>query len=175
MIKTMINAWKVPDIRKKLLFTAFIILVFRIGSVIPVPFLNIVDEINVGKGNTILTYLSLMTGSAFTYGTIFAMSITPYINSSIIIQLLAVAIPSLERLQKEGEEGRKKLASITRFVTVALGVLQSIAYYFYLRTNNYLMTDSNGAQFTGFDAVFQALVIVLVLTAGTAVYYQRYR
>ena len=68
MIKTMINAWKVPDIRKKLLFTAFIILVFRIGSVIPVPFLNIVDEINVGKGNTILTYLSLMTGSAFTYG-----------------------------------------------------------------------------------------------------------
>ena len=81
MIKTMINAWKVPDIRKKLLFTAFIILVFRIGSVIPVPFLNIVDEINVGKGNTILTYLSLMTGSAFTYGTIFAMSITPYINS----------------------------------------------------------------------------------------------
>lgn len=109
MIKTMINAWKVPDIRKKLLFTAFIILVFRIGSVIPVPFLNIVDEINVGKGNTILTYLSLMTGSAFTYGTIFAMSITPYINSSIIIQLLAVAIPSLERLQK-GRRRRQKEA-----------------------------------------------------------------
>ena len=169
MIKTMINAWKVPDIRKKLLFTAFIILVFRIGSVIPVPFLNIVDEINVGKGNTILTYLSLMTGSAFTYGTIFAMSITPYINSSIIIQLLAVAIPALERLQKEGEEGRKKLASITRFVTVALGILQSVAYYFYLRSNNYLMTDVNGAQFTGFNAVFQAFVIILVLTAGTAV------
>ena len=154
MIKTMINAWKVPDIRKKLLFTAFIILVFRIGSVIPVPFLNIVDEINVGKGNTILTYLSLMTGSAFTYGTIFAMSITPYINSSIIIQLLAVAIPALERLQKEGEEGRKKLASITRFVTVALGILQSVAYYFYLRSNNYLMTDVNGAQFTGFERSF---------------------
>ena len=169
MIKTMINAWKVPDIRKKLLFTAFIILVFRIGSVIPVTFLNIVDEINVGKGNTILTYLSLMTGSAFTYGTIFAMSITPYINSSIIIQLLAVAIPALERLQKEGEEGRKKLASITRFVTVALGILQSVAYYFYLRSNNYLMTDVNGAQFTGFNAVFQALVIIIVLTAGTAV------
>ena len=95
MIKTFVNAWKVADIRKKLLFTAFVILVFRIGSVIPVPFLNIVDEINVGKGNTILTYLSLMTGSAFTYGTIFAMSITPYINASIIMQLLAVAIPAL--------------------------------------------------------------------------------
>lgn len=101
MIKTFVNAWKVADIRKKLLFTAFVILVFRIGSVIPVPFLNIVDEINVGKGNTILTYLSLMTGSAFTYGTIFAMSITPYINASIIMQLLAVAIPALERLDRK--------------------------------------------------------------------------
>lgn len=169
MIKTMINAWKVPDIRKKLLFTAFIILVFRIGSVIPVPFLNIVDEINVGKGNTILTYLSLMTGSAFTYGTIFAMSITPYINSSIIIQLLTVAIPALENLQKEGEEGRKKITTITRFVTVALGILQSVAYFFYLRANNYLMTDGAGNAFTGFDAVFQAVVIIAVLTAGTAV------
>lgn len=169
MIKTIVNAWKVAEIRKKILFTAFIILVFRIGSVIPVPFLNIVDEISVGKGNTILTYLSLMTGSAFTYGTIFAMSITPYINASIIMQLLAVAIPALERMQKEGEEGRKKIASITRFVTVALGLLQSLAYYFYLRANNYLMMDVNGAAFTGFNGVFQAVVIVAVLTAGTAV------
>ncbi len=169
MIKTLANAWKVAEIRKKLLFTAFIVLVFRIGSMIPVPFLNIVDEIDVGKGNTILTYLSLMTGSAFTYGTIFAMSITPYINSSIIMQLLAVAIPALERLQKEGEEGRKKIASITRFVTVGLAILQSIAYFFYLRSNDYLMKDASGNAFTGFDAVFQALVIILVLTAGTAV------
>ena len=102
MIKTMINAWKVPDIRKKLLFTAFIILVFRIGSVIPVPFLNIVDEINVGKGNTILTYLSLMTGSAFTYGTIFAMSITPYILSLIHI-LVRATINGLSQLRTADE------------------------------------------------------------------------
>lgn len=169
MIKTLANAWKVADIRKKLLFTAFIVLIFRIGSMIPVPFLNIVEEIDVGKGNTILTYLSLMTGSAFTYGTIFAMSITPYINSSIIMQLLAVAIPALERLQKEGEEGRKKIASITRYVTVGLAILQSLAYFFYLRAQNYLMKDASGNAFTGFDAVFQALVIILVLTAGTAV------
>ena len=169
MIKTFVNAWKVADIRKKLLFTAFVILVFRIGSVIPVPFLNIVDEINVGKGNTILTYLSLMTGSAFTYGTIFAMSITPYINASIIMQLLAVAIPALERLQKEGEEGRKKIGTITRFVTIGLGLLQSLAYFFFLRANGYLMKDASGAAFTGFDAVFQAVVIIAVLTAGTAV------
>lgn len=169
MIKTIINAFKAADIRKKLLFTAFIILVFRIGSVIPVPFVNIVDEINVGKGNTIMTYLSLMTGSAFTYGTIFAMSITPYINSSIIMQLLAVAIPALENLQKEGEEGRKKITAITRFLTVALGLLQSLAYFFYLRAQGYLATDANGMAYTGFDAVFQAIVIIAVLTAGTAV------
>lgn len=169
MIKTLVNAWKVPDIRKKILFTAFIILIFRIGSVIPVPFLNIVDEIDIGKGNTILTYLSLMTGSAFTYGTIFAMSITPYINSSIIMQLLAVAIPFLERLQKEGEEGRKKIASYTRYLTVFLAILQSLAYYFFLRSNNYLMKAADGSAFTGFQAVFQAFVIIAVLTAGTAI------
>lgn len=169
MIKTIINAFKVADIRKKLLFTAFIILVFRIGSVIPVPFVNIVDEINVGKGNTIMTYLSLMTGSAFTYGTIFAMSITPYINASIIMQLLAVAIPALENLQKEGEEGRKKITAITRFLTVALGLLQSLAYFFYLRAQGYLAADANSMPYTGFDAVFQAVVIITVLTAGTAV------
>lgn len=165
MIKTLINAWKVADIRKKLIFTAFIILIFRIGSVIPVPFLDIVDEIDIGKGNTILTYLSLMTGSAFTYGTIFAMSITPYINSSIIMQLLAVAIPALERLQKEGEEGRKKIASITRYVTVLLAILQSLAYYFFLRSNDYLMKGVTGL----FPQIFQALVIITVLTAGSAI------
>ena len=160
MIKTIVNAWKIPEIRKKMLFTAFVILIFRIGSMIPVPFLNIVNEIDIGKGNTILTYLSLMTGSAFTYGTIFAMSITPYINSSIIMQLLAVAIPALERLQKEGEEGRKKIASITRIVTIVLGILQSLAYFFFLRANDYLMKDAAGNAFTGFAAVFQALVIM---------------
>ncbi len=169
MIKTFINAWKVPDIRKKLLFTCFIILIFRLGSFIPVPFLNIATEIDTGKGNTILTYLSLMTGSAFNYGTVFAMSITPYINASIIMQLLAVAIPALERLQKEGEEGRKKIASITRVVTVALGLLQSLAYFFYLRSSGYLLKNADGTAFTGFAAVFQAIVIILVLTAGTAV------
>ncbi len=169
MIQTIVNAFKDKDIRKKLLFTAFIVLIFRIGSVIPVPFLDIADEINIGKGNNILTYLSLMTGSAFTYGTIFAMSITPYINSSIIMQLLGVAIPALEKLQKEGEEGRKKINTITRIVTVVLGLMQSLAYYFFLRSSGYLMKAADGTAFTGFDAVFQAVVIIAVLTAGTAV------
>ncbi len=175
MIKTIVNAFKVPEIRKKLLFTAFIILIFRIGSFIPVPFTNITDVIDVNKTNSILPFLALMSGSAFTYGTIFAMSITPYINASIIIQLLTVAFPFLERLQKEGEEGRKKLASYTRYLTVVLGLLQSLAYFFFLRSQhspnggNFLLAAADGTPFTGFDAVFQAVVIISVLTAGTAV------
>ena len=170
MLQTIVNAWKIADLRKKMIFTALIILVFRIGSAIPVPFTNIGAEgiISDPNAGTFLNYLNMMTGDAFNYGTIFAMSITPYINSSIIMQLLAVAIPALERLQKEGEEGRKKIASITRFVTIALGILQSTAYYFYLRSQNYLTTDASGAKFTGFAAVFQALVIILCFTAGTA-------
>ncbi len=171
MLKTLANAWKIPDLRKKLLFTALILLIFRIGAAIPVPFVNagqdgiFNDSIMSG---TFMEYLNMMTGNAFNYGTIFAMSITPYINSSIIIQLLTVAIPALERLAKDGEEGRKKIATITRYCTVALGLLQSTAYYFYLRGNGFLLEDAEGAAFTGFAAVFQALVIILCLTAGTA-------
>lgn len=170
MLQTLVNAWKIADLRKKMLFTCLIVLIFRIGSAIPVPFTNIGEAgiIADPNGATFMNYLNMMTGDAFNYGTIFAMSITPYINSSIIMQLLAVAIPALERLQKEGEEGRKKIASITRVVTIVLGVLQSTAYYFYLRSQNYLTTDAAGHAFTGFTAVFQALVIILCFTAGTA-------
>ena len=171
MFKTFVNAWKIPELRKKILFTAFILLIFRIGAAIPVPFINVGAE-GIFSGSqmqgTFMEYLTMMTGDAFNYGTIFAMSITPYINSSIIMQLLTVAIPALERLSKDGEEGRKKIASITRFVTIALGILQSTAYYFYLRGNGYLMKHSDGAAFIGFDAVFQALVIIICFTAGTA-------
>ena len=171
MFKTFVNAWKIPELRKKILFTAFILLIFRIGAAIPVPFINVGAE-GIFSGSqmqgTFMEYLTMMTGDAFNYGTIFAMSITPYINSSIIMQLLTVAIPALERLSKDGEEGRKKIASITRFVTIALGVLQSTAYYFYLRGNGYLMGLEDGAAFKGFDAVFQALVIIICFTAGTA-------
>ncbi len=171
MLKTLVNAWKVADIRKKLLFTALIVLIFRIGSAIPVPFTNISDTgiIADPDAGTFMNYLSMMTGEAFNYGTIFAMSITPYINSSIIMQLLAVAIPALEKLQSEGPEGRKKIATITRYVTIALGLLQSTAYYFYLRSGGYLSTNDAGAAYTGFWAFFQAVVIILCFTAGTAI------
>ena len=167
MISTFINAWKVADLRKKMLFTALIVLIFRIGAAIPVPFTNITgDGIVDPTGETFMNYLAMMTGDAFTYGTIFALSITPYINSSIIIQLLSVAIPYLEKLSKEGEEGRKKIATITRYTTVALALLQSTAYFIYLRAQNYIVTDANGDQFTGFAAVLQGLAVILCLTAG---------
>lgn len=168
MIQTLINAWKVADLRKKILYTAFIILVFRIGAAIPVPFVEIsgglITDVN---ANNFMTYLSMMTGDAFNYGTLFAMSITPYINASIIIQLLTVAIPALEKLAKEGEEGRKKLSSITRYTSVALALMQSTAYFFYIRSRDYLTPNANGAKYTGFWAVFQALAIILCYTAGS--------
>lgn len=169
MFKTFANAWKIPELRKKILFTALIVLIFRIGSAIPVPFTNILVEGGnlIQDGGTFLNYLIMMTGDAFNYGTLFALSITPYINSSIIMQLLCVAIPPLERMAKE-EDGQKKIASITRYVTVILGIIQSVAYYFYIRSAGYLSTDANGAAYTGFWAVFQAVVIILCFTAGTA-------
>lgn len=168
MLKTFVNAWKVADLRKKIIYTAFIILVFRIGSAIPVPFVDIQGGIiSDPNANNFMTYLSMMTGDAFNYGTLFAMSITPYINSSIIIQLLTVAIPYLEKLAKEGEEGRKKIATITRYVTVVLALMQSTAYFFYIRSQGYLVTDANGLKYTGFWAVFQAITIILCYTAGS--------
>jgi len=168
VIQTLINAWKVADLRKKILYTAFIILVFRIGAAIPVPFVEIGNGlITDAEANNFMTYLSMMTGDAFNYGTLFAMSITPYINASIIIQLLTVAIPALEKLAKEGEEGRKKLSSITRYTSVALALMQSTAYFFYIRSRGYLTTDANGAKFTGFWAVFQAVAVILCYTAGS--------
>ena len=166
MLKTLANAWKIADLRKKMLFTALILLIFRVGAAIPVPFVNAgADGIftDAAMSGTFMEYLNMMTGDAFNYGTIFAMSVTPYINSSIIMQLLTVAIPPLERLAKDGEEGRKKIATITRYVTVALGLLQSTAYYFYLRGNGNLMSVTGT-----FAEIFQAVVIILCFTAGTA-------
>ena len=176
MFKTIRNAWSIPDLRRKILFTLLIIVVFRIGSVIPVPFLDttalaeamklITD--NPDTSTNMLAYLNTLSGGAFANATLFAMGITPYINSSIIMQLLCVAIPPLERMAKEGEAGRRKIGTITRYVTVGLGLIQGTEYYFYLKNT---MTES-GKHITiyneGFDMWFSAVVIVLVFTAGTA-------
>lgn len=164
MLETIKNAWRVADLRKKILFTFFIIIVFRVGSVIPVPFVDVQllrNEMS-QSANQFFSYLSILTGGGLEYGAIFAMSVTPYINSSIIIQLLAVAIPALERLAQEGEEGQKKLAQITRYTTIILGLIQGTAYFFYLKGSGYLTVSSTGA------VVFAAFVIILCLTAGSA-------
>ena len=173
MFKTIRNAWSIADLRKKILFTLLIVVIFRIGSVIPVPFLNMDALASVmgnaqGVDDTLVGYLNTLSGGAFSNATIFAMGITPYINSSIIMQLLCVAIPPLERLSKEGEEGRKKIAAITRYVTVGLGLIQGTAYYFFLLNSR----DDSGTRIAmydnGFSAVFAAIVIILAFTAGTA-------
>ena len=165
MFNTIRNAWRIPDLRKKILYTLLIIVVFRFGSVIPAPFLDaaaLADLMSSASENTALGYINMLTGGAFSYASLFSMGITPYINSSIIMQLLTIAIPALERLSKEGEEGRKKIATITRYVTVGLGLIQGVAYYFYLRNSGIVeYTD-------GFAGVFVACVIVLTFTAGTA-------
>lgn len=161
MFGTLKNAWAVKEIRNKILFTVFIIIIFRIGSVIPVPYINVAALKAAESSNEFFSYLSILTGGGLEYGAIFAMSVTPYINSSIIIQLLCVAIPALERLSKEGEEGQKKLAAITRYATMILALIQGTAYFFYLKGSNYLNVDGKGA------TIFAAFVIILAFTAGS--------
>ena len=168
MFQTLANAWKVADIRKKILYTLLIVLIFRVGSAIPVPFIDIAALGEAVKGNsdsTAMALLTLMSGGGFSDASIFALSITPYINASIIIQLLTVAIPALERMAQNGEEGRKKLGQITRYVTVILGLLLGVAYYFMVK-NKYgaLAACAKG----GFAAWFCGITIVLCFTAGSA-------
>ena len=162
MIQTLRNAWKIPELRRKLLFTLFIILLYRVGNAIPVPFVNVEAlsaYFNANLSGTVLGLYNALSGSAFSRATIFALSIQPYINASIILQLLCVAIPYLERLSKDGgDEGRKKIASITRYSTVALGLIMGFAYYIMLK--NYSLLSQ-----TGF---IYGLVIVLSFTAGSA-------
>lgn len=167
MFKTIQNAFRIPDLRNKLIFTLLIIIVFRMGSVIPVPFLDrtaLQSLMDAYAGNNVLAYQNMLAGGAFANATLFAMGITPYINSSIIMQLLCVAIPALENLAKEGTEGRKKIASITRYVTVGLGLVQGTAYYIFLRRSAIIVNDWR----SGGRGVFSCAVIILTFTAGTA-------
>ena len=164
MIQTIRNAWAVPELRKKILFTVFALLIFRLGSAIPVPYIN--SELLAlqlqSQSGTILGLMNAMSGSAFSMATVFALSIQPYINSSIIIQLLTVAIPALERLAKEGgEEGRKKIASITRYTTVAIALLQGFGYYSLIKSYGLIEAGTLPALWVG-------IVIVLSFTAGSA-------
>ena len=163
MFKTLKNAWSIPELRKKLMFTLLILLAYRVGNVIPVPFIDthtLHEYFDSVLSSTILGLYNAMSGSAFSQATVLALSIQPYINASIIIQLLTIAIPALERMAKEeGEEGKKKINIITRCATVALGLLMGFAYYTMLNSAG-IVTES------GF---IPALVIILTFTAGSAV------
>ena len=162
MIQTLRNAWKIPELRKKIIFTLFILLIYRVGNVIPVPYVN-TDALSIyfqsSLSNTVLGFINALSGNAFSQATVFALGIQPYINSSIIIQLLTIAIPALERLAKEGgEEGKKKIAQITRYTTVGLGMLMGWAYYMMLNNAAIIVNPS----------FLSGLVIVLAFTAGSA-------
>jgi preprotein translocase subunit SecY len=164
VIQTLKNAWRVEEIRKKLLFTLIILLIFRIGNAIPVPYVNTaaLQSYFTSLQNTVLGLLNVMSGGAFSQATIFALSIQPYINASIIIQLLCIAIPALERMSKEeGEEGKKKIASITRYSTVAIALLQGFAYYMLIKNNGLIVAEAR-------DSFWAAIVIVLTFTSGSA-------
>lgn len=162
MLQTIKGAWKAPELRKKILFTVFILLIYRLGNAVPVPYVDVAalkEYFDTTLSSTVLGLYNAMSGSAFSRATVFALSINPYINSSIIMQLLCIAIPQLERLQKDGgEEGRKKIASITRYVTVGLALIMGFAYYSMLR--NYGLLTQTG--------VLTGIVIVITFTAGSA-------
>ena len=161
MFATIRNAWKIADLRKKIIFTFFILLIFRLGAAIPVPYVNVdmlTQYFNAELSGTILGLYNAMSGSAFSQATTFALGIQPYINASIIIQLLCIAIPYLERLSKDGgEEGKKKLERITRYTTLGLALLMGWAYYMMLKNNSGILTE------TGF---LYGLVIVMTFTGG---------
>ena len=169
MLKTLQNAWRIPELRKKLMFTLLILLLYRIGNVIPVPFVDtaaMAHYFDQTLSSTVLGLYNAMSGSAFSQASVLALGIQPYINASIIIQLLTVAIPALERMAKEeGEEGKKKITQITRYTTVGLGVLLGFAYYTMIAN----ATLSDGTAVLAEKGVLQAIVIIGTFTAGSSV------
>ena len=163
MIQTVRKAWGIPELRKKIVFTILILLIFRIGNAITVPYINtaaLKAQLD-AMGSTYFGLLNTMSGGAFAMATVFALSIQPYINSSIIIQLLTIAIPALERLAREGgEEGKKKIQSITRYTTVGIAILQAVGYYMMMKRYSLLAVGAEG--------FWPALVIIVSLIAGSS-------
>ena len=161
MIQTIRKAWKIPELRKKIIFTLLVLLIFRIGNAITVPYVNtdMLGSYLDTMGSTVLGLFNIMSGGAFAMATVFALGVQPYINSSIIIQLLTVAIPALERMQhEEGEEGKKKIQSITRYATIAIALLQAFGYYMILKNNGMLTVEG----------VWPGIVIIVSLVAGSS-------
>ena len=160
IIQVFRNAVKVPELRMKLLYTMIIIVLYRLGANIPVPFIDtaIWQQLFSSQGDTIFGYLNILSGDAFSKATLFALSITPYITASIVMQLLTIAVPALEKLQKSGDDGRKKITQITRYVTVVLGIITGYGYYMTCRGYGVVTNRS----------FFAGLVIVVCYSAGSA-------
>ena len=161
MIQTIRKAWGIPELRKKIIFTALILLIFRIGNAIPVPYVDteLLRNYLDGMSTTVLGLYNVMSGGAFAEATVFALGVQPFINSSIIIQLLTIAIPALERLAREGgEAGKKKIAAITRYATVAIALLQGFGYYMIMKNYGILMQQG----------IWAALVIIISFVAGSS-------
>lgn len=167
MFKVIANAFKIPELKKKILVTVALIILFRLGCFIAVPILT--QEAMTSLASTgLFNLMNVLSGNAFSNASLFAMGISPYINASIIIQLLTVAIPALERLSKEGEEGRKKISKITRYVAIALGLFQAAMLYFNLNSNSGTLNSWFGPTGGSFE-ITSFLTLVLSFTAGTAV------
>ena len=161
MIQTIRKAWGIPELRKKIVFTLLILLIFRVGNAIPTPYINteLLGAYIDSTGGSLLSLYNVMSGGAFAQATVFALGVQPYINSSIIIQLLTIAIPALERLARDGgEAGKKKIASITRYAMVAIALLQAFGYYMICK--NYGILEQSG--------IWPALVIIVTLVAGSS-------
>lgn len=163
MFKTVVNAWKTPDLKKKIVFTLVILLLYRLGSCIPVPYVNalVVQSSFSALSGSIFDYLTMLSGTGFAQANLFALSVSPYITAQIVIQLLTIAIPALERLSKEGEEGRQKINKITRYVTIALSIITAYGYYNLLKTSTGTLLDAGKTD-------FGMLVMVACYCAGAS-------
>lgn len=161
MFRVFANAWKTPDLKKKIVFTIFVLVLYRLGSAIPVPYVNGAELAKSmdNAGGTLLGYFNMLSGYAFSQGTLFALGVSPYITASIVIQLLTIAIPALERMSKSGPEGQAKITRITRWITVALAVITGYGYYITIKSTNANLIA---------DGWFPAVVIVAALTAGSS-------
>ena len=162
MFKTLKNAWRIPELKKKLLFTLLIVVLYRLGANIPVPYVDpkIFQDASAITSGTILSFLNLLSGEALGKATLLALGVSPYITASIVIQLLTIAIPVLGIWSKDGEEGRKKITALTRIITVALALVTSIGYAFYLNNYGFLIVEE--------PSFFQYMIIVLCYCAGAA-------
>ena len=162
MFATFKNAWKITELRTKILFTLLILLIYRLGAQLPVPYIStsLLQSASLYSSGSIFNYLNILSGDAFGKATLFALSVSPYITSSIVIQLLTVAIPALQRMSKDGEEGKKKITAITRYTTIALGLITAYGYMKYMESYDVLVDDVNW---------FGKMVIVACYCAGAAI------